>query len=107
MLPLVTTTTARLTLAPLPAELEARLRALLGMRVSDVLEEVPGALELLVEHGFGPLARPAMRRMLAPTVTLKQALALRALPAWREEAVLRALAELAGPGAPGKDGPCP
>ncbi len=99
--------TPRLTLAPLPAELEVRLRALLGMRVSDVLEEVPGALRLLVEHGFGPLAQPAMRRMLAPTVTLRQALALRALPTWREEATLRALAELAGRDAQRREPPCP
>lgn len=107
MLPLVTTTTPRLTLAPLPAELEARLRTLLGMRVSDVLEEVPGALELLVDHGFGPLAQPAMRRLLAPTVTLRQALAMRALPTWREEAALRALAELAGRDARGREASCP
>ena len=107
MLPPVMPATDRPTLAPLPAELEARLRAMLDGRVSQLLEDLPGALEVLIEHGFGPLAQPVMRRVLAPTVTLKQALALRALPAWREEAVLRALAELAGAGVAVEDGPCP
>lgn len=92
--------TDRPTPAPLPEAHEARLRALLEARVAQVIEEVPGALELLVTHGFTPLATPAMRRVLAPTVTLRQALRLRSLPAWREEAVLRGVAELAAAASP-------
>ncbi|MEJ2291267.1 MAG: DUF1858 domain-containing protein [Deinococcales bacterium] len=105
--------TDHLTLAPMAEALELRLRVLLEERVSVVLDAVPGALELLLEHGFTPLAQPSLRRMLAPTVTLRQALALRGLPAWREEVVLRALAELQARGSAGRcglaegGGPCP
>lgn len=80
--------------SPLPSRAQARLRTLLAMRVSEVLDAVPGALEMLQEHGFEPLAQPAMRRVLAPTVTLDQAIRLRGLPAWRREALLVRLAEL-------------
>jgi len=84
----------RPTLAPLRPGAQQRLRTLLAMRVSEVLDAVPGSLEVLRDHGFTPLAQPAMRRMLAPTVTLEQAIRLRALPDWRREALLRRLAEM-------------
>lgn len=64
------------------------------MRVSELLVAVPDVLQLLLEHGFTPLAQPAMRRVLAPTVTLDQAMRLRGLPDWRREALLTRLAEL-------------
>lgn len=75
------------------------------MRVSEVLDAVPGALELLMEHGFTPLAQPAMRRVLAPSVTLDQAIRLRGLPDWRREALLVRLSEL-GAGAREEAGSC-
>ena len=41
--------------------------------VGDLLERVPGALELLVSRGFTPLADPEMRRAMAPRITLERA----------------------------------
>lgn len=49
------------------------------MRVSALLAEAPEVLPCLVRHGFTPLANPAMRRALAPTITLAQAVRLRGL----------------------------
>lgn len=69
-------------------------RDLLDEPVAAVLKRVDGALDLLVQHGFEPLATPALRRVLAPTVTLRQALRLRALTPDREQALLERLAEL-------------
>jgi len=86
----------RPTPAPVAPAREERLRALLGMRVSELLDALPGALDVLLEHGFAPLAQPPVRRMLAPTVTLEQAIRLRGLPDGRREALLRGLAEIAG-----------
>lgn len=53
----------------------------LGMRVSELLERHDQILPLLVRYGFTPLNNPALRRALAPTVTLAQALRLNPLPA--------------------------
>lgn len=78
-----------------PHGTEERLRALLAMRVSELLGAVPGSLEVLLDHGFAPLAQPAMRRMLAPTVTLEQAMRLRALPDERRETLLCRLLQAA------------
>ena len=38
--------------------------------VADVLDRVPGSLELLLSYGFKPLADPEMRAKMAPHVTL-------------------------------------
>lgn len=39
--------------------------------VAEVLERIPGALELLISYGFAPLADPAIRRTVTPHVTLE------------------------------------
>jgi hypothetical protein len=41
--------------------------------VSEVLERVPGGLEMLLERGLRPLADPAVRATVAHTVSLRQA----------------------------------
>lgn len=64
---------------------------LLDTRVSVLLEAAPAALGVLVAHGFTPLADPLTRRLLAPTVTLAQALRLRGLSDIRAEALLQEL----------------
>lgn len=60
---------------------------------------VPGALEALLEAGFTPLANPAARALLAPTVTLRQAIALRGLESACADALVARLAALAPEGA--------
>lgn len=67
--------------------------SLLGLRVSEVLELHDGALDVLVAHGFAPLAQTHLRALLAPTVTLSQAMRLRSLP---ESARASLLDELQG-----------
>lgn len=52
-------------------------------------------LPVLIQHGFAPLAQPALRAVLAPTVTLAQALKIRGLNAERERELLRSLAAVA------------
>lgn len=64
---------------------------LLDARVSALLAAAPEALGVLVAHGFTPLADPLARRLLAPTVTLAQALRLRGLSDIRAAALLREL----------------
>lgn len=61
---------------------------LLGMKVSAILAANPAALGVLVEHGFTPLAQPYLRKLLAHTVTLEQALRLRPLAPEREKSLL-------------------
>ena len=39
--------------------------------VAEVLERIPGALELLLSYGFTPLADPAIRRTVTPHVRLE------------------------------------
>jgi metal-sulfur cluster biosynthetic enzyme len=39
--------------------------------VAEVLERIPGALELLISYGFTPLADPAIRRTVTPHVRLE------------------------------------
>jgi len=39
--------------------------------VAEVLERIPGALELLISYGFAPLADPAIRRTVTPHVRLE------------------------------------
>lgn len=74
--------------------------SLLALRVARVLELHEAALDVLVEHGFTPLAQTHLRALLAPTVTLAQAIRLRSLPPEREESLLDALEGLmAGPAA--------
>lgn len=63
-------------------------------RVSVLLECHPEALPILIEHGFTPLANPALRAVLAPTVTLGQALGIRGLDGADAEALLQALEEV-------------
>ncbi len=41
--------------------------------VADVLDSVPGSLELLISYGFKPLADPELRAKLAPNVTVGMA----------------------------------
>ena len=43
------------------------------MVVADILERVPAALDILIRHGFAPLADPNLRRVMTPTITLEQA----------------------------------
>lgn len=71
----------------------------LDLRVSDLLAAAPGVLERLVEAGFAPLVNPAARTLLAPTVTLRQAIALRGLDAARTDALLVRLAQVLPEGA--------
>jgi hypothetical protein len=47
--------------------------------VADVAA-IPGALEVLLEAGFTPLANPALRESIARTLTLSQACRLRSVP---------------------------
>lgn len=63
----------------------------LGLRVSEVIERYPESLPILIDAGFGPLAVPALRAALAPTVTLRQALRIRGQSAARDAALLDAL----------------
>lgn len=60
------------------------------MTVAQVIERVPGALQLLISRGFTPLADPNMRTALAPTITLKGACEMRGVDL---EALLRDLNE--------------
>ncbi len=66
---------------------------LLGTRVSDLLEADARCLDVLVRHGFGPLRQPALRKVLAHTVDLGQAVRIRGLSEETEEELL---AELLG-----------
>lgn len=68
---------------------------LLDSRVSDLLQRYPAMLPVLIQHGFAPLAQPALRAVLAPTVTLAQALKIRGLNAERERELLRSLVAVA------------
>lgn len=70
---------------------------LLDTRISDLLEAAPKSLGVLLEHGFTPLADPLTRRLLAPTITLEQAVRLRGLSARRTEALLHELDALLCP----------
>ena len=66
---------------------------LLGARVSDLLAADARCLDVLVRHGFGPLRQPALRKVLAHTVDLGQAVRIRGLSEETEEELL---AELLG-----------
>jgi len=79
---------------------------LLAARVSDVIAAHPRALDLLIEHGFTLLAQPPLRRALAPTVTLAQAIRIRGLAPAVREALLEAL-ERAGAADALEGSPCP
>lgn len=68
--------------------------ALLAMRVSDVLKLHDGALDLLIAHGFTPLAQSHLRALLAPTVTLAQASRLKSLSPAAQERLLADLQRL-------------
>lgn len=61
---------------------------LLAMKVSAILESRPAALEVLVTHGFAPLKQPHLRAVLAPSVTLAQALRIRSLTAAEEQVLV-------------------
>lgn len=62
-----------------PSYLPAKPRALLAMRVSEVLEIDERVIDVLVDHGFTPLTHTHLRTLLAPTLTLAQAVRLRSL----------------------------
>jgi len=64
------------------------------MKVSAILESRPASLEAFVEHGFAPLRQPHLRAVLAPTVTLAQALRIRSPSATHERALLDELVTL-------------
>lgn len=66
---------------------------LLGTRVSDLLAADARCLDVLVRHGFGPLRQKALRKVLAHTVDLGQAVRIRGLSEETEEELL---AELLG-----------
>ncbi len=69
---------------------------LLGTRVSDLLAADARCLDVLVEHGFGPLRQPALRKVLAHTVDLGQAIRIRGLSEETEERLLDDLMGLLG-----------
>lgn len=83
-----------MTKSPSKRDAKTLRQCLLETRVSVLLECHPEALPLLVDYGFKPLANPALRAVLAPTVTLAQALRLKPLAAEREEALLQKLEEV-------------
>lgn len=68
---------------------------LLELRVATLIERHPEALQLLIDAGFGPLAVPALRKALAPTVTLRQALRIRSLTPEKDAELLAALEQVA------------
>lgn len=78
----------------LPGMTDPDHRRLRETNVQALLDASPDALACLVRHGFTPLENPVMRRALAPTVTLGQALRLRGLAEDREAALLRDLGEI-------------
>ncbi|HEX7021361.1 MAG TPA: DUF1858 domain-containing protein, partial [Trueperaceae bacterium] len=57
-------------------------------------EEDQRVLPLLIDYGFAPLANPVMRKTLAPTVTLAQALRLHPSPPEHQQALLAQLERL-------------
>lgn len=61
--------------------------------MSDLLAADARCLDVLVRHGFGPLRQPALRKVLAHTVDLGQAVRIRGLSEETEEELL---AELLG-----------
>ncbi|MFO7546793.1 MAG: DUF1858 domain-containing protein [Trueperaceae bacterium] len=61
--------------------------------MSDVIAAHPRALDLLIENGFTLLAQAHLRRALAPTVTLAQAIRIRGLDSATRTALLAALDE--------------
>lgn len=69
-------------------------QSLLSLKVSEILELHEGALSVLIEHGFAPLAQTHLRALLAPTVTLRQAMRIRSLSDAKERALLDDLAAL-------------
>ena len=91
-----TETTLTVTTHEGPNAADDRLREeLLGTRVATLIEHYPAALHILVHAGFGPLAVPALRKALAHTVTLRQALKIRSLPSERDAELLEDLVKLA------------
>lgn len=84
--------------APLAQRAPAAPRErLLATRVSRVIEAHPDALGVLIDGGFTPLANPAMRLALAPTVTLGQALRIRGLEDAAADALIDRLLTLTAP----------
>lgn len=69
------------------------------MTVAQVIAKVSGALELLVERGFTPLADPELRAALDPTITVRGACELRGVDL---ESLLRDLNSLAAAGPKGE-----
>lgn len=67
---------------------------LLAMKVSTIIDARPAALDLLIAYGFTPLKQRHLRAILAPTVTLAQALGIRSQSAERERALLAELVTL-------------
>src|SRR5690606_8253543 len=67
---------------------------LLAMKVSTLLDACPAALELLIAYGFTPLKQPHLRAILAPTVTLEQALRIRSRSADEERKLIAKLVAL-------------
>lgn len=67
---------------------------LLDERVSTLLDRDPEVLTTLLAFGFAPLANPVTRALLAPTVTLRQAVRLRGLSDADAERLVSALARL-------------
>lgn len=68
-------------------------RDLLGRKVSDLIETHPGTLPVLIEAGFTPLSFAPLRAVLAPTVTLDEALRIRSLDDAARRQLLAALRE--------------
>ncbi len=66
--------------------------------VAEVLDQVPGALEMLISYGLTPLADPVLRKTVTPHVTLETASRVHAFDL---EALLRDLNRLASEGTTG------
>ncbi len=64
---------------------------LLGTRVSDLLAADERCLPVLLRHGFSPLKQPALRKVLAHTVDLGQAVRIRGLSEEAEEGLVSEL----------------
>lgn len=88
-----------MTILPM-STLTRRREELLATRVSELLAADERCLDVLVRHGFGPLKQPALRKLLAHTVDLRQAALIRGLSEEAEEELVDELLEVMGTAEP-------